>query len=328
MGTFLTQGSRGNVRAVAFSPDGSRIMLATDAGVIKIWQTLTGKQMPSITLNEQHITSCAFSPQGNYIITTSEDDLDPKIWDAQSGALLQRLVGHVDIVIALAFSSNEQLVATGSWDGTAKIWNRQTGALIRSIDLGLGQGHTVWSATFSPNSKFIITGSDTIARIWNVEDGQLIHAFPKQASFVNSVQFSPDGNYVVATSGKTATIWNATKNFELLYTIKDTHMLKSALFSLNDLWVLTVSIDGTTKIFDISKALINNYFSNKLLPLKQQSLSVTLDALSRQKNGRPIKKSDLVADPRQDTSALFKGIPQWIIDALKRVYKIDEDVFI
>jgi hypothetical protein len=99
--------------------------------------------------------------------------------------------------------------------------------------------------------------------------------------------------------------------------------------------VVTASNDNTAKIWGSDKALIKEYFSNKRLPLSQQALLVTLDGLSKQNNGGPIRKSDIIYTKDTNSSAfrnvstldLFTGIPPEIVQALKNIYKLSDDIF-
>ena len=83
------------------APDGKRLHI-----------TLTG--------HDSYVTSVAFSPDGQRIVSGSADKA-VKIWDANSGEELQTLTGHY--VISVAFSPDGQRIVSGSIDGTLKIWD-------------------------------------------------------------------------------------------------------------------------------------------------------------------------------------------------------------
>ena len=105
--------------------------------------------------------------------------------------------------------------------------------------------------------------------------------------------------------------------------------VKSAAFSPDGTKVVTTSFDGTTRIWNKHRyeERIKTYFSNNMLPLAQQALLVTFDALAHQKKGAPIHKSDLFEKPENIDSAVFTGIPPQVQEALTHVYHIDKDVF-
>src|SRR5579859_2221664 len=78
------------------------------------------------------VLSVAFSNDGQYIVTGSEDNT-AILWNAQSGAQVHTFVGHSHAVNAVAFSPDGKYVLTGSADGTAILWDIQTGNQVRSF---------------------------------------------------------------------------------------------------------------------------------------------------------------------------------------------------
>ena len=66
--------------------------------------------------------SVAYSPDGSYIISGS-NDRTIRIWDAKTGASVGKpLEGHTDSVRSVAYSSNGQRIVSGSSDGTIRVW--------------------------------------------------------------------------------------------------------------------------------------------------------------------------------------------------------------
>ena len=60
------------------------------------------------------------------------------------------------------------------------------------LKLQLGHSEAVNSVVFSPDGRFILTGSnDRTARLWDVASGGEIGRFEGHARFVTSVAFSP-----------------------------------------------------------------------------------------------------------------------------------------
>jgi tetratricopeptide (TPR) repeat protein len=73
----------------------------------------------------------AFSPDGKRVLTGS-DDGTARVWDAQTGAEIARLL-HEDEVNAVAFSPDGKWVLTGSRDDTARVWWIHSEDLVRSL---------------------------------------------------------------------------------------------------------------------------------------------------------------------------------------------------
>jgi WD40 repeat protein len=108
----------------------------------------------------------AFSPDGKYVLTGSDDDT-ARLWDAATGAEVHAFSGHTGSVYDVAFSPDGKYVLTGSADHTAKLWDAAAGAEVRTFS-----GHTSYflSVAFSPDGKYVLTGSDDgTASLWDTD---------------------------------------------------------------------------------------------------------------------------------------------------------------
>jgi WD40 repeat protein/class 3 adenylate cyclase len=155
------------------------------------------------------IVGAAFSPDSQYLATTSRDKT-VRLWDLASGETVRIFSGHTDIVGGVAFSPDGKYIATSSEDKTARLWDVATGETIRIFT-----GHTdrmQYGPAFSPDGKYLVTGSnDGTARLWDVATGKTVRQFVGHTGSVNGVAFSPDGRYI-ATGGedRTARLWDVT----------------------------------------------------------------------------------------------------------------------
>ena len=76
------------------------------------------------------------------------------------------LTGHSGQVVAVAYSPDDRLVATGATDGTARVWSARSG---RQILVLRGHNATVDAIQFTPDSRRLVTaGEDGTARVWNI----------------------------------------------------------------------------------------------------------------------------------------------------------------
>lgn len=67
------------------------------------------------------VTSVAISPDSRYVAAGSLDKI-VRVWDVQTGHLLERLEGHKDSVYSVAFMPDGKTIVSGSLDKTLKLW--------------------------------------------------------------------------------------------------------------------------------------------------------------------------------------------------------------
>ena len=70
------------------------------------------------------MTSVCISPDGTLVAAGSLDTV-VRIWDVQSGKLVERLKGHRDSVYSVAFTPDGRGLVSGSLDKTLKYWDVQ-----------------------------------------------------------------------------------------------------------------------------------------------------------------------------------------------------------
>jgi WD40 repeat protein len=103
------------------------------------------------------VNSVAYSPDGQRIISGSDDNTI-RIWDAVTGVAVGKpLMGHTKRVWSVAYSPDGRRIISGSDDMTIRIWDAMTGT-------GVGnppEGHTMNSKSIahSPDGHHIVSAS-------------------------------------------------------------------------------------------------------------------------------------------------------------------------
>ena len=82
------------IKDMALSPDGHRLVTASEDQTARVWDTATGACLAVLRDHKDAVVSTAFSPDGNTIVTASSDKT-LKIWDTLSGCLIKTLVEDV-----------------------------------------------------------------------------------------------------------------------------------------------------------------------------------------------------------------------------------------
>ncbi|WP_437579926.1 nSTAND1 domain-containing NTPase [Sorangium sp. So ce887] len=236
------------VRHADYSPDGSRIVTASDDGTARVWNA-DGTGEPLILRGHQNgVRSAAFSPDGKRIVTASHDGT-ARVWNADGTGKPLDLRDHEDGVFSGAFSPDGKHIVTASHDGTARVWNvdgTDKPLVLRGHKAGL------FDAAFSPDGKHIVTASiDKTARVWNANGTGKPLVRRGHAADVFSAAFSPDGKRVVTGSGDgTARVWSADGTGEPLVLHGHEDLVFSAAFSPDGRRIVTASWDKTVRVWN------------------------------------------------------------------------------
>jgi WD40 repeat protein len=73
-------GHENYVFSAQFSPDGMRILTASDDKTVRVWDVATGKLVVTLAGHEAGVRSVQFSPVGTRILTASQDKTG-RLWD-------------------------------------------------------------------------------------------------------------------------------------------------------------------------------------------------------------------------------------------------------
>lgn len=81
---------------------------------------------------------------------------------------------HPTYALKVQFSPDSTLLATGGADGKFNILKTADFSLINNKKVSQSGHHWVWDCAFSADSRFLLTAtSDGIARLWNLETGEV-----------------------------------------------------------------------------------------------------------------------------------------------------------
>ncbi len=162
-------GASNGAAAVAWSPDGSRLVTVGADETLRIWDAADGDQLLVLDGHDAWIDEVDWSPDGRWIASVA-DDTTCRIWDAETGEQIHVLPheaakDHNRAVYEVEFSPDGSRLATGGRRRVFDVWDAATGARI----VELGPVGIVDAFAWSPDGRTIATcGHDQKLRLWPI----------------------------------------------------------------------------------------------------------------------------------------------------------------
>jgi WD40 repeat protein len=179
---------------MAFSADGSRILVNGKDQTLEIWNVADGTIEHTLSAHNEAVTVAAWSRDGLQIASA---DRGGRIclWDAVDGNLQHQRIGHVADVVSLAFSSDEEHLASGGVDGTVRIWSRSIHRSLGTVPLP-GELRAV---AFHPTGRELaVAAAKGELEVWDAAAVERRLVFPLDGAEVAAVCYAPVGSLLAA----------------------------------------------------------------------------------------------------------------------------------
>jgi mono/diheme cytochrome c family protein len=209
-------GIAGNVNALTFSADGTRLAAAAGepgvAGEAHLWTVADGKLRRVFRGHADALHAVALSPDGK-LLATGGYDRDIILWDAETGKPLRTLEGHNEAVFDLSFRPDGKILASASADRTVKLWDVATGKRRDTLTEATKALHAV--AFSRDGSRVAAGGVDNRIRVWRVSadaaegTNEIAHSTFAHEGSILRLAFSPDGKQLLSSADdRTVKLWN------------------------------------------------------------------------------------------------------------------------
>lgn len=191
-----THGMR--ITALAFSPDGSRLVTGTRFGAIGIWSAETGTLLRMLTGHHGEINALNFSADGGRFVSASSDNV-AAIWSTESGAPIQHMTVQGSFINTALFTPDGTglITADTSRTNTVRLWDFQSGETRRVFGHHTG---SVLSLALLPDGKLATGGEDRQVCVWNLATGERLATFTGAQGGVRHLVAVPGSPLLIAGS--------------------------------------------------------------------------------------------------------------------------------
>jgi len=272
-------------RKIAFSPDASVILAASDEGQVFLIDPGSGKRLPTGDTHRGRVAELFCSPDSTEAFSAGTDGtlrhwnlpsgspLDPtykfgaaataadggktllatgtsqgglQIWQRSDGKLLAEMA-HASEITALAWRADEAQLLSASTDATVRLWQADG----KSVTDPLKHDATVSAAAYSPEMKRLASGTSSgLLRLFNIDGRPLLPNPLEQRGQITAIAWAPSGKALATGSSSGEIIlWEASRGRPLGDPARHDGAVTALAFIKGGELLVSGSEDGNTRFW-------------------------------------------------------------------------------
>jgi WD40 repeat protein len=268
--------------AIAFHPEGSRLVAADEDGNVSLWDISSLKARTHAIEFTEFVQEARFTPSGEYLIVNADDYNVWKFPAEQVGQIHDGTQGQT-ILTAESLTYDTAISPDSSWVAVVELdtenAQKNRGTLVSmdgSTQFTLEHGGEVTGVEFTSDSEHVATsGVDGLVRFWSTSSGEPEFELDNSET-VYSLAISPAGSLAAAGLDGRITLWDVDTK-QSVTDLEQAGDIVSLAFSADGSLLTTGSSEGTILLWSVDGNRLTQLGSTLYMTSSPRFLSFSPD---------------------------------------------------
>ncbi|MEV4008088.1 WD40 repeat domain-containing protein, partial [Actinomadura sp. NPDC049753] len=248
--------------ALAFSPDGSRLLTGASDGKVRVWDVASGACVHVFGGHRAEVRALAVSPDGRLAASGDERGV-VRVWDLARGRRRNVLKGHGGIVFDVGFGAG----------GTLLVGDQQRIVTLWELDgerRHILPGQT--PAAMSADGRTVVSCGHTVGTLWTADGttGEADGYVPGPSEELASIEVAADGVAAVRGPGRALRVFDV-RGGRLLHRLSDSATCLAP--AAGGRFAVSGEADGTLRVWDLPAGRCLHSFSAHTAAIEWAGLS-------------------------------------------------------
>jgi WD40 repeat protein len=234
-----------------FSPDGPLVIVMERKSGNSYLHDLRKETKVLLEGLEPGSDGRAFSPDAQYVATSTYDHVGLRIFEVASGKLWRiQGSGAAPSSGPCAFSPDGKVLARGGRESAISLWEAKTGKFLKTLTAS----SQFDVAAISPDSRWLAATRERCLRIWNLETGQPVGDGDGHIEQIHSLVFSPRFDAIATCSDDgSVRLWDPITGKQKHCLFTDGRIVRGLAFSPDGQWLASSDFANSVRLWEVAK---------------------------------------------------------------------------